>query len=391
MTGMLSPESLTKPRIPVETIDEAAVHLKTLPIVAHELPVGVPVADVTMRHYSAGDDWYYRRRASEAKGVTTLNPSANPAEAALFQEAVTAFQNSSHALEEVLSQDGYWWMGTRIENVVNDSLTDVFRLEATDASGEVRTFDILNCTGTEITPQEMEIIRGTTEQVGNASQGKLYDRVQGIVLGDGRVDSRKAAFHVDSEMMVVNMDAIREEPHLQQRYHRYFKEGERPSELGIVLAHEYGHALHGDHAPEEVLATQGSKPERLRNGALGSAASHALFEALPSWTQLTHADGTKAKWRHDETAATELREYPPTPNGHANPREDEADSFGIKAMGGDMSSMPMRSNLLDVNVAALEGLSMGAHSVAIREVELPDGIYHPPRRLQAIRVNAQVG
>jgi len=313
-----------------------------------------------------------------------------------FAEAAQAVRNDQHFYEDVLPvYDGAWWRYSPAEGAVNNSLREVYSVAAHEAAGTRSVMEVLNCSSIELAADELAILKDTIEQVGKFTRGKIYDRVKGIVFcGDEEfADHDLGGFHFPSGVMRLNMDKLRDAMHtgLPQRYIPYFRGKNNVSAFSITLAHELGHAM--DIQTMEEVNRHFISPDQHGYMALGSrTASFSSFNELPGWTYKVVPQGRYGKrdeWRFDVGQALEGREYPPNTYAHTKPSEDMGESFAIAALGGDMSSMPMRRNRIRETIDRAEGREAASHQLEMQKIEPQDGVYRP-RKLGALALDVYI-
>lgn len=257
-----------------------------------------------------------------------------------------------------------WWEGTKIAGEVEGSLYEVFKISTERADGQA--LDILNCSSTPLSLQDREALLATVSRVSEFTKGKIFDRVKGIVFSAGdKFEDRNLGGYVPSGgYLRLNIDEVRKEEgdELAPRYRRYFKEQPDIGTFEINLAHELGHAM--DVQTYHETTASGLDIEAIWHpGVGGSMHNVSAFHRNVGWRHeiQDHASGLMGRidiWSIDDAMMSERGEYPPTAYAASEPSEDFAESFAIAALGGDLSTLTTRSQILAKTIAAANGRTL---------------------------------
>jgi hypothetical protein len=381
------------PIIPVETKDQAAIRLqKTLPIISGPIDAHIPHARVYAVGYPKhGGGYSWSANFLRPEGAMTIDPEAGSEEAKLFDEGINCVRTDASTFKILTTFDGRWWQNSKIEDDVQTSLKEVFSLQAQGENGEKRVLEILNCADSRLTDDEIELVRVTIEQVARFTNGKIYDRINGIVFASDSAfdDHDMGGFQGASGVMCLNLDELRKaKGMIPPRYLRYFKDRADVNGMSITLAHEFGHAM-DVRSMDEVEAHFIHRAGRAFMALGGVTLEFSAYDNLPGWkaTRVPEEHGLwdRDHWSYDVTIGDEFGEHPPTSYGHESPKEDFAESFAIAALGGDLSKMRGRAKLVGETIKRAHATEFDTHTVSIEPVDLSDGVYSP-HRLRALQV-----
>lgn len=301
-----------------------------------------------------------------AGGETIATPSHPQLGESALRNAVEAPRQPLDAEAIDSAFTNRWWEANKqLSDEVEGSLYEGFQLKLEDESGEILTsMDVLNCTPTPLSPADMAALQHTVKKVSDFTDGKIFSRVNGIVLSsrDKFENNSLGGYRRHGGYLRVNFDELRKEEgdELAPRYKPYFKDQPEIGTAEVNLAHELGHSL-DLHSAEEAEA---SKLPQVWDAGVGMHKVSA-FHGNVGWRHSVqdHEKGLLGKvdhWNLDDAAMTEQREFPPTTYAASQPAEDFAESFAIAALNGDTSTLDLRTATVKQVIEAAEGAAYPA-------------------------------
>jgi hypothetical protein len=395
----LGPESFAK----VQPIEEAIEALKRLPVTSGKADEHDPTslqAYAAVSELSGGSfyvpfiDSYVVNPTNE----TLIDPTADTKSAKVFEASKAQLLNENLFYKFALKRTSRWWetSATSLQKVdVEHTLREVWRTIIHMDNETTEGIDILNCSPEVLSDDEHEAFSDTLHKISNLTEGKIHSRIKGIILcGDGVLDDKSVGeFNHSTGVMLINIsEARRFKGVMPPRYAPFFAPGDALLPLKILTAHELGHAMDIKTIEEAEAHILDVNPHRrgyrtmAPNGIIGASS----FDVLPGWTAaIAKGDyGDTNQWHFNVTEATEFGEAPPTEYAYEEPREDNAESFAIIALGGNTSSMKIRHKLVLQTMELAEGKKLQPHKVDLQHIVGAGETYVPRSHIGRICLQA---
>lgn len=381
----------------VPTRQEAAVMLlERLPIVQAILDVQTDdavMAYAEVTRYADGSGFYVNRADGLQSPCDSTPPEPHEADIVVGL-AATELRQNDYYYQKIVEHDGYWWENNSLDAIdVPSTLREVWQVKA-EGDGDSRTLDILNCGPDVLDAAEQQAIIEAVQAISDFTNGKLYDRLKGVIfVGDDVLNEGEAARYNDlSKVLMVSLNEVRAfKGVVPNRYRHYFKDGDEQLVMKIILAHEIGHAF--DVRSLAEAQRQGvnvhARPYIVQGGRIFLCSA---FDELPGWQATTHRGEflTTLQWHLDDAGALELNEYPANGYAATQPGEDLAESFAIAVLGGDTSRIPVRVNMLRRIVSAAEARTFTSRSLRLEQLAKAGDTYRPPHKLARICLKATI-
>ena len=390
-------------RIAVEDMATIAERYKNeLPIVpAVGEETDHPRVYVTSEKQEDGQyEWRMRYTKPDVAGIL-VNPAENPEDQPVFDLASDFVRNSDSLMKSLGTMSEAWWNAGHSRDLVKEGVSEVFRVE----SGE-KSLDILNCTTEILSSEEQQAVQAALQHVASYTGNKVFDRAAGIILasGDHFEEDSAGLYNFMDRTVRVNMDVVRKDASLANRYKKYFDEGANIGFLEVIIAHELGHSM--DINTLDEVQTHGIDKDSYHwNGFSNRSSDFSVFDNKFGWTHhiekplvsdpstpdLPAVEKRQTVHRMDDAMESECGEYSPTGYGRSDPKEDFAESFAIAALGGDTSKFSARTKVIAEALAQAEGSTLiGPQLVNLAKQECADGVYRSRPTITQLEVEVIV-
>lgn len=326
---------------------------------------------VGSRQQNGSYAWNRHFKETPPENAIAVNPSAHAEDKPIFDYAVAQARSDESFMKALAKHEGYWWDSSKSKELVTSNLKEAFRINE-----GTRHMDLLNCSDDALTEAERASVEKTFNAVANFTGSKIFSRVKGVIFAPGSEFEGEVAGDIQAAAGVIrmNMDVLRKKDSLG-RYKEYFADDE-VNWFEVVLAHELGHAM--DISSIDEADSHGISKDTVEwLGMFGMTRDFSAFQAIDEWQ--AHKKDGKNHWMIDELAETECRDYAPTNYSLNSPHEDFAETFAITALGGDVSQLPRRSEIISKTMQLAEGRSLiGPKKVELTKLDGEEG--YPPKQ-----------